>query len=401
MNAKRIVFSLFTAALLMSASSLDKATYELGKRLFNDERYNEAAEEFKKIISRYQDSSYFEISLYYTGLSYQFAHQPQRAMTYFKELYKQAPSDSQKELALYGVSKSYFDQSKYANAINVMKQFLQYYPGSKKTDAVLFMMGQSYDKKGYPDQSRIWYNILLREHPLSPYARYARPAQPEAQNTVVKTLPLETSEVNQTINHQQDWADLDEVQEEVLPQKDIQPQQTRIIQPLQEEQEPVTQPEKINKKPQKIVIQPQAVEEEVFPVRGKVEGLKLTPVKKIDIPVSQYDDTREIPETGQTTVLNQAQVQTQILVRTNFQNIIQTNYQSLTNMTVLTQKVKVLDTEQLKIDNKRSQMELHQEEIDRLRRLLEIKARLLELKEEAIKQKTILLQKTNAVVVPE
>ncbi len=370
MPLKISLLTIFSCLFLVSAVRIEEASYKLAKKLYDQQRYSEAASEFDTIIRNYPESSYYTIALYYGGLCQQSTGDYNRAQALFTRLYQISKNPAQKELAYYGIAKTYYLQKKYANTINSFQNFLSAYPNSSKADSAFFLMAQAYAQRGENDKAKLYYQQVVSYFPHSPFAPYASSRLQDNVSIAPKkdTQTTKSTEWDQIQEPQIDL-DLQEVEEEVKPVK------VEVIQESPEEKEIQITEEKPQKK--------------LPSITGRVEGLLLSQKQTLDIPQQQVSI--------QTQAVNP--VENKIVILTNMQKIISTNMINITNMTMLTQKVKVLDTEQLKIDNKKSQIQLQQEEIDRLRRLLEIKARLLDLKEDAIKQKTELLQKTNGVVL--
>lgn len=365
----KLFLAVWAVLLLSSAVRIDEASYKLARNLYEQKRYPEAAAEFDSLIAKFPASRFHNIALYYGGLSWLNAGDPARSQILFARLYKAADQPLQKELAWYGLGQSYYHQKKYANTINTYQQFLTAYPDSDKADRVLYFLGRSWEERGEASKARPYYQQILSYYPRSPLASLAQKRIAPQPAVREKTQP-QTQPEWQELKETEAYPELEEIEETVPVKKTV--TENREISP---QYQPEPEVQEVKKLPS---------------ITGRVEGLLLSQTRTLQIP----------GQTVQTQTL-QPVVQTQTagpLFVTNHHRVVSTNLVVLTNTAVLTQKVRVLDTEMLKLDNHKSQMQVRQEEIDRLRRLLEIKARLLELKEDAVRQKAELLRSTNQVV---
>ncbi len=119
------------------------ANLDFGKDLFDDELYEEAINEFEKIIAESPTSNEAQEAIFFIGESYRERKQFARAENSYRKLIEGYPCNIFREKVLHYLVLVQYEQEKYKEAIKTCEQMLNKYPLSKFTKSSLSLYLQS------------------------------------------------------------------------------------------------------------------------------------------------------------------------------------------------------------------------------------------------------------------
>lgn len=119
------------------------ANLDFGKDLFDDELYEEAINEFEKIIAESPTSNEAQEAIFYIGESYRERKQFARAENSYRKLIEGYPGNTFRDKVLHFLMLVQYEQAKYEEAIKICEQMLNKYPLSKFTQSSLSLYLQS------------------------------------------------------------------------------------------------------------------------------------------------------------------------------------------------------------------------------------------------------------------
>ena len=119
------------------------ANLDFGKDLFDDELYEEAINEFEKIIAESPTSNEAQEAIFFIGESYRERKQFARAENSYRKLIEGYPGNIFREKVLHYLVLVQYEQEKYKEAIKTCEQMLNKYPLSKFTKSSLSLYLQS------------------------------------------------------------------------------------------------------------------------------------------------------------------------------------------------------------------------------------------------------------------
>ena len=119
------------------------ADLDFGKDLFEDRLYEEAINEFEKIIAESPTSNEAQEAIFYIGESYRERKQFARAENSYRKLIEGYPGNIFREKVLHYLVLVQYEQAKYKEAIKTCEQMLNKYPLSKFTKSSLSLYLQS------------------------------------------------------------------------------------------------------------------------------------------------------------------------------------------------------------------------------------------------------------------
>lgn len=197
---KIFLFSFFIAVLgcggnksLVKLDSADQ--FKLAKDAFDREKYQDAVEEFKRVLFEHPGSSYVDDAQFYLSESYRLMEDYTEAISEYQFLTRNFPESPyiedgqfQMGVAHYRLSPPYYlDQTDSQKAIQIFEEFLTKYPASKyisEVEKFLFLVqeklarkdlenGRLYRKRKEYSSATLYFKSLLVEFPKSNYRREA------------------------------------------------------------------------------------------------------------------------------------------------------------------------------------------------------------------------------------
>ena len=350
------------------AATIDEAIYQLGYKMYQNGSYSQASDQFNTLIAKHPYSPYFNASVYYCAKSYYAAGSFTKSLYYFGILERKAVNDTQMRQAVFGQAQSYYGLKNWAKAASYFENFIQNYKNSPVIDAAYYYAARSYEAFGNTAKALWHFQQIAFSYPLSPYYKIAleKSVQLDSFNTEPgkdKPIPQKEEKFAEAPKTDNSLNEVD-LEDYLVPDEKA----------------------------------PNPVKEAQTPKPDNSPGSNTPPSAKpgyIDNTVHFYTEAEAmIPGAGKTTSEDEKSITVTNYVLTSITNCV-TNFvgYTFTNMikqaVVVTQYVIVpsLDSNTLLIQNIKGANQKAQEEIDRLRQLLEMKAKLLELKEKTLIQK--------------
>jgi TolA-binding protein len=136
---KKLLMLIFAVMLTGLVADLN-----FGKDLYNDHLYDEAINEFEKVIAESPNSEAAQEAVFYIGKSYLERQQFAMAESSFKKLTEAFPNNRFREEVLYSLALMQFEQNKYAAAILTIDKLLTKHPLSIYTKQSLALYLQCY-----------------------------------------------------------------------------------------------------------------------------------------------------------------------------------------------------------------------------------------------------------------
>ncbi|OHD61973.1 MAG: hypothetical protein A2014_06445 [Spirochaetes bacterium GWF1_49_6] len=390
------------------AATIDEAIYQLGYKMYQSGNYAQAVDQFNTLIAKHPYSPYYIASAYYCAKSYYAKGWYDKSLYYYGILERKAETDTQMRQAVFGIAQSYYGLKSYANAVGYFETFAANYKNSPVIDAAHYYAARCWEALCKKDNALAHYQQIAFYYPLSPYYKYA----------LEKAVQLSPYDLNSKKDKPiADEPQVAKKQDAGLNEVDFEDYMT-----LEPEQTPNADKPADNSHPELV--------EGHEPVDGyksaDVKEGSNTPPGQIK-PLIQQDDSQggekfqaetwtSKPDNSVHVKLGDALSSGDVFTSTTDAKLTVTNFvissftnsytnfihctltNLLTNMIVVTQYVAVqsLDSNTVQIQSIKAMNEKSQEEIDRLRQLLEMKAKLLDLKEKTLNQKQkIILTVTN------
>lgn len=149
--------------------SLDKATFQVGQRFFNQKLYTEAELRFLDIVRKFPDSDYYRQSLFYLGQTYAFQGNYKAALQYYKLLLNKSQTIKDRQKALLGVAKSWLQLGAYDKSAQFYSFFASEYPESEYAPVSLYFAGISREREDNTKGAIEKYRSLISLYPETEY----------------------------------------------------------------------------------------------------------------------------------------------------------------------------------------------------------------------------------------
>lgn len=169
--------------------------FNLGKRLFDEEDYLEAINEFQIVKLQFQGSSVADDAQFYMGESHFQRGEYLLAIEDFRTLRRNMASSPLVPAARFQTGMCYYmlsprsnlDQTYTRQAIDEFQAFVEYYPTDERREEAeekirelntklakkLFESAEQYMKLGYYRSATYYFNYVYQQHHDSPYAEPA------------------------------------------------------------------------------------------------------------------------------------------------------------------------------------------------------------------------------------
>ncbi|MDY6916060.1 MAG: tetratricopeptide repeat protein, partial [Candidatus Cloacimonadota bacterium] len=186
---KKLVLYIFMLVSVSLAADLNFA-----KELYEDELYEEAISEFRKIIDTKPTSDEAQTALFFIGDSFIQLEQYSQAETIFNRFIEAYPSYKKRDEVLYNLASSQYEQQKYEKALQNYERLIHEFPLSSHTKNSLVKNLQCYYfigkynqlilkskeyEKNYPETKKVSDFLFWRAK-----AYLANNMQKEAKNTL-------------------------------------------------------------------------------------------------------------------------------------------------------------------------------------------------------------------------
>lgn len=437
---KIVLISLLLFPALGMSITIDEALFSLSFNLYEQGKYADAAKQFQNLLARHPGSDYYTDSLYYTAKSLYNTADYETALTYYELYSARALTDVEKRQALFGLGQCAYQLQEWPDSAETFTEFVNAYPDSPVADAALYYGGLSYQYMGTDDSAETLYEHLTYYYPSSPY--YEKTLE---KLIALRDIPVETESepafavLSATGNSSADESEI--IESETLTGSGnpssvtyniyTTPENAVNYFPLNEVDLysgtiPVNNTNSIPSTPSVLltphetltnpVTSPQtnvpavSVKPATVTTESSLQQITVTNFVKVAftnfVTVTNRHKPAKVYFTNKTFVTNTVKI-TNVLLTTNLSMFTQmvlltnlsmfTQHVMFTNLSMLTQMVSVLDSNTVLIDNQLLENTQVEEEIDRLRSLTELKAKLLDMKELALEQKEELLRETNYI----
>lgn len=149
------------------------AQYGLGYAYFNDRKYTSAAGAFRKYLAAFTGTDYKKKNdaLIRTGDCYYVNKDYDQAISYYNQAI--ALNQPMKDYALYQKALCYGLKGQQQDEISVLTALIEEEPDSRYTADAKYQLAKTYLGLDKRSQATQWYENLLREHPNSPYIKFA------------------------------------------------------------------------------------------------------------------------------------------------------------------------------------------------------------------------------------
>lgn len=388
---------LVLALLFIYAGTVYSASYETellskGKSLMNQNAYPEAINYFNTINTRYTTSPLLPESLNLTAKCYYQLGDYRHALQFYALSDKSGGSEYQKRQSIFGIALSYFQLKDYGRAIPYFLYFGQKFTDSPVAGSAFYYAGTAFEYLGRSAEALKTYQELMVRYPQSSY--YGKALERVTALDTPRRLPR--AEFSREFSTDDSPVAIERPKRtspniDYYPESDETKSADEIEIPIVRETAKyrAIDTARVNRTETLVPdIEPQCVDEETAETQTptKIDSKNLM---RKNTGLSISGETK-FPElllmTNYVTVTN----------RTVYRNP-DTMQRTITNKVVLTQyvQVKILDTNAMLLDQVKTEHRESDEEVDRFRSLLEMKAKLLNLKEQAIREKEKLLMETN------
>jgi len=376
------------------AVQLDEAGFQLGKKLMSRGNNASAVEEFEAIIKEHPDSTYYESSLFFSAKCWQALKRYPKAILRYGQVLIFSRDGVRVRQALFGLAMSRYKNGDWRLAAEQFEKFAALYPDSPVAPAALYYGFKAFKEVRDDNRAEELKALLIQNYPEHRYARRLDSVRKQSlssssvqnerdniiQNGVDKKNPNPVIQENLEIGGQEKSKGhfghdvvmpLPDLKEENKVKNDLDQERVRVDSPIAHT--PV-QTNVIT------LVLTNSVTNEVW---QEVTNLPLTTNSFI---IKKTNAVHLILSNEVVTfVTNEYNITNQMMI-TNVWTDYKTNrIQVLTNEVI--HEVKVIDTNWLKQKEMSKEEKVKQEEIERLRRLVELKARLLELKQKMIEKK--------------
>jgi len=148
---------------------ITKVHYFLANSIFAlGERYS-AIEKYNKIITQYPESSYARESYLRLAECYFQLNEPEKGIFQWKQVIEKYPDSDQAMNALWNLGRYYTKNNNNSEALEAYRLLSERFSKSSLGDDALYWRGKTLQKMGLEEESRVIYEKLLKEYPLSYY----------------------------------------------------------------------------------------------------------------------------------------------------------------------------------------------------------------------------------------
>jgi len=146
-----------------------KANYLGGNSLrVLGERYL-AIEKYEKIIGQYPESYYARQSYLRLAESYFQLKETEKGISLWRELISKYPNSYESMTSLWNLARYYSNNNSYPEALDYYRELSERFSQSRLGDDALYWEGKILENMGSDEESKIAYEKLIQEYPLSYY----------------------------------------------------------------------------------------------------------------------------------------------------------------------------------------------------------------------------------------
>ncbi len=145
-----------------------KAVFLLGNTFSEQNRNQEALEQFEMIYNQYTGSDLADDSLVQQSHIYVEMGRIDEAVSVLLKLFKEFPRSELAESALYRRGEIHFEEGSFAKAGEAFREYRSYYPDGKMIDAALYWGGMAaYYQKEYAGALLLWETLINNQRQSS------------------------------------------------------------------------------------------------------------------------------------------------------------------------------------------------------------------------------------------
>ncbi len=186
-------------------SSIDQATFKVGKSFFDRQLYSEAEGRFLDIVRKYPDSPLYHQALFYLGNTYAHKGEYKSALQYYKLLLTKSKTISEKQKALLGIAKSWLQLGIHDKAGDFYAFYVSEYPESEHSPGALYFAGIARERDNNIPAAIEKYRAILSDYENSEYYTKAIEKIAVLDSTTPESLwsstkNVETQEKNSTLS---------------------------------------------------------------------------------------------------------------------------------------------------------------------------------------------------------
>ena len=149
--------------------------YRLGTALMGKRSYNDAALQFKKMISLFPESSLKEKAYFQLGNCRFNQEDYKGALQIFNDITVRSPDSDTGRYAKYQMAWCYFKMRKEKEALAEFEDYLKRYPDSDFTANVYYGLGEYYFNRGRYEKARSYLTVIpekFSDNALAVHARF-------------------------------------------------------------------------------------------------------------------------------------------------------------------------------------------------------------------------------------
>lgn len=174
----RILICMSTVLFLFSSGlfgvTLDEARFNLASKYLDQKRYQEAAQEYSELVSKYPFSPYYSRSLTALGKSLFALGNYETALSYYEQAVKKEANPMEKRKALFGRAECNYNLKRYQISGPQFQSFAISFPDSPACPAALYYGGMSFEALKQTQEALLFYKTLETQFPQSQYSAMAK-----------------------------------------------------------------------------------------------------------------------------------------------------------------------------------------------------------------------------------
>ena len=169
-----IILILIPIILFPRNTSIEDAQFELAAELFKKNRFEDAIEEFKRLINEIQTKKYRDVCYYYIGNAYFSMEEYGEAERNFNIVVNKYKSGKYHSTSLYLAGRSIFLRNRYSDSIRLFDSYVSKYPSLEYADNSLYWKAEALIKLGNSKKAKALFMEVLKKYPFGDKADAAR-----------------------------------------------------------------------------------------------------------------------------------------------------------------------------------------------------------------------------------
>lgn len=149
------------------------ARYGRGWSLLEQKKYDESVQEFQQAAANTSDSTVAADAMYKIGDVYYVTRQFEKSITAYQIVVEKYPGSSHLEQALFQILQAQLNLGNITAAEAALSKLIEAFPNSRYRDESYLQIGLAYVNQGLYTAARKLYETFLKNHPTSPLAQKA------------------------------------------------------------------------------------------------------------------------------------------------------------------------------------------------------------------------------------